>query len=84
MLLANAFGHSRVCYAMSCDGYLPRLFSWVHPTRNSLARGHLLLAAIAAVSAALLPISVMADLISFGVAFMFAMVAVSLIHMRNT
>jgi APA family basic amino acid/polyamine antiporter len=84
VLLANAFGHSRVCYAMSRDGYLPKLFSWIHPTRHSLAKGNLVLAAIAAVSAALLPISVMADLISFGVAFMFAMVAVSLIHMRNT
>lgn len=84
VLLANAFGHSRVCYAMSRDGYLPELFSRVHRTRNSLWLGNLLLAAIAAVSAALLPIAVMADLISFGVAFMFAMVAVSLIHMRNT
>jgi APA family basic amino acid/polyamine antiporter len=84
VLLANAFGHSRVCYAMARDGYLPDLFANVHRTRNSLWQGNLLLAAIAAVSAALLPISVMADLISFGVAFMFAMVAVSLIHMRNT
>lgn len=84
VLLANAFGHSRVCYAMARDGYLPDLFASVHRTRNSLWQGNLLLAAIAAVSAALLPISVMADLISFGVAFMFAMVAVSLIHMRNT
>jgi APA family basic amino acid/polyamine antiporter len=84
VLLANAFGHSRICYAMSRDGYLPDLFSKVHRSRNSLWQGNLLLAAIAAVGAALLPISVMADLISFGVAFMFAMVAVSLIHMRNT
>lgn len=83
VLLANAFGHSRVCYAMARDGYLPDLFARVHSGRNSLAFGNLLLAAIAAVNAALLPISVMADLISFGVAFMFAMVAVSLIHMRN-
>ena len=84
VLLANAFGHSRVCYAMARDGYMPDLFATVHRTRGSLWKGNLLLAAIAAVSAALLPISVMADLISFGVAFMFAMVAVSLIHMRNT
>jgi APA family basic amino acid/polyamine antiporter len=84
VLLANAFGHSRVCYAMSRDGLLPDLFNRLHPTRNSLWIGNLLLAAIAAISAALLPISVMADLISFGVAFMFAMVAVSLIHIRST
>lgn len=83
VLLANAFGHSRICYAMARDGYLADLFARVHPTRHSLARSNLLLASIAAVGAALLPISVMADLISFGVAFMFAMVAISLIHMRN-
>ncbi len=84
VLLANAFGHSRVCYAMSRDGLLPDVFSRLHPTRNSLWIANLLLAALAAINAAMLPISVMADLISFGVAFMFAMVAVSLIRMRST
>lgn len=83
VLLANAFGHSRVCYAMSRDGLLPDVFSRLHPTRNSLWIANLLLAALAAVNAALLPISVMADLISFGVALMFAMVAISLIRIRS-
>ena len=83
VLLANAFGHSRVCYAMARDGLLPDLFRRLHPTRNSLWIANLLLAALAAVNAALLPISVMADLISFGVALMFAMVAISLIRMRS-
>ncbi|MFC3654729.1 APC family permease [Xanthomonas hyacinthi] len=84
VLLANAFGHSRVCYAMSRDGLLPDVFSRLHPTRNSPWIANLLLAALAAINAALLPISVMADLISFGVAFMFAIMAISLIHMRST
>ncbi|MCD9028211.1 amino acid permease [Luteimonas sp. BDR2-5] len=84
VLLANAFGHSRVCYAMSRDGLLPDAFSRLHPTRNSLWIANLLLAGLAAINAALLPISVMADLISFGVAFMFAMVAISLIRIRST
>ncbi|MFT4198577.1 MAG: amino acid permease [Pseudoxanthomonas sp.] len=82
VLLANAFGHSRVCYAMARDGFLPDLFARVHAGRNSLWAGNLVLAAIAAFNAALLPIAVMADLISFGVAFMFAMVAVSLMRLR--
>ncbi|MGH8027119.1 MAG: APC family permease [Pseudoxanthomonas sp.] len=84
VLLANSFGHSRVCYAMSRDGLLPDVFSRLHSTRNSLWIANLLLAALAAINAALLPISVMADLISFGVALMFAMVAVSLIRLRST
>jgi APA family basic amino acid/polyamine antiporter len=84
VLLANAFGHSRICFAMARDGYLADVFARVHPVHHSLARSNIILASIAAVGAAVLPISVMADLISFGVAFMFAMVAISLIHMRNT
>ncbi|UNK43274.1 amino acid permease [Luteimonas sp. S4-F44] len=83
VLLANAFGHSRVCYAMARDGLLPDLFARLHPTRNSPWIANLLLATLAAVNAALLPISVMADLISFGVAFMFAIVAIALIRMRS-
>lgn len=82
VLLANAFGHSRVCYAMGRDGFLPDFFTRVHARRNSLWLGNLVLAAIAAFNAALLPIAVMADLICFGVAFMFAMVALSLMRLR--
>jgi APA family basic amino acid/polyamine antiporter len=84
VLLANAFGHSRVCYAMSRDGLLPDVFSRLHPTRNSVWIANLLLAALAAINAALLPISVMADLVTFGVALMFAMVAISLIRIRSS
>jgi len=83
VLLANAFGHSRVCYAMARDGLLPDLLSHVHPRRGSLWKANLILAAIAAFNAALLPIAVMADIISFGVAFMFVTVAISLIRLRS-
>lgn len=84
VLLANAFGHSRVCFAMSRDGFLPPLFSQLHPRRNSLWKANLLLASLAAVGAAFLPLSVMADMISFGVALTFSMVAVCLMHLRTT
>jgi APA family basic amino acid/polyamine antiporter len=83
VLLANAFGHSRVCYAMSNDGFLPQLFSTVHPKRNSLWKANLALASLAALGAALLPISVLADMISLGVALTFAMVAAALIDLRS-
>jgi APA family basic amino acid/polyamine antiporter len=83
VLLANAFGHSRVCYAMSSDGYLPRLFAHVHPIRNSLWKANLALASLAALGAALLPISVLADMICLGVSLTFAMVAISLIELRS-
>ncbi|MFT4196833.1 MAG: amino acid permease [Pseudoxanthomonas sp.] len=84
VLLANAFGHSRVCYAMAKDGLLPDLFTHVHGTRGSLWKANFLLAAIAAFNAALLPIAVLADLITFGVSFTFVAVAISLIRLRRT
>ncbi len=84
VLLANAFGHSRVCYAMARDGLLPELFTHVSARRGSLWKANLLLAAIAGLNAALLPIAVMADIISFGVAFMFTTVAIALIRLRGT
>ncbi|MCE3285260.1 MAG: amino acid permease, partial [Steroidobacteraceae bacterium] len=83
VLLANAFGHSRVCYAMSNDGYLPGLFCAVHPTRNSLWKANIALASLAALGASLLPISVLADMISLGVSVTFATVAISLIDLRS-
>jgi APA family basic amino acid/polyamine antiporter len=83
VLLANAFGHSRVCYAMSNDGLLPPLFSEVHPKRNSLWKANLALACLAALSAALLPISVLADMICLGVALTFVMVSIALIDLRS-
>lgn len=83
VLLANAFGHSRVCYATARDRLLPDWLAHVHGTRGSLWKANLALAAIAAVNAAPLPIAVMADIMSFGVAFMFVTVAVSLIRMRT-
>ncbi|MGJ4803245.1 APC family permease [Luteimonas sp. SDU82] len=83
VLLANGFGHSRVCHAMARDGLLPDLLSHVHARRGSLWKANLLLAAVAAFNAAMLPIAVMADIISFGVAFMFVAVAISLIRLRS-
>lgn len=84
VLLANAFGHSRVCYAMARDRLLPDVFAQVHAQRGSLWKGNLLLAFIAAINAVLLPIAVMADLVSVGVALTFSMVAASLIKLRHT
>ncbi|MFT3762271.1 MAG: amino acid permease [Pseudoxanthomonas sp.] len=83
VLLANAFGHSRVCYAMAKDGLLPDTFTHVSARRGSLWKANLLLAALAGLNAALLPIAVMADMISFGVAFMFTTVAITLIRLRS-
>ncbi|MHB8283461.1 MAG: amino acid permease [Caulobacteraceae bacterium] len=84
VLLVNTYAHSRVCYAMSCDGLLPQLFSRLHLRFATPARGTLFVALTAGLAAAFLPIGLLADLISIGTAFVFLVVAMSVIWLRST
>ncbi len=83
VLMVNTYAHSRVCFSMSCDGLLPRFFSAVHPRFRTPHLGTLCVAAVAAVGAALLPISILGDLVSLGTAVVFCTVALSVIWLRN-
>jgi basic amino acid/polyamine antiporter, APA family len=84
VLLVNTYGHSRICFAMSRDGLLPRLFSSVHAEWRTPHLGTMVVAAVAAIAAALLPISVLGDLVSLGTACAFSIVAISVMWLRTT
>ena len=83
VLLANAYGQSRICFAIASDRLLPALFCKRHPRSGSLWLSNLLLGAIAAVSAALLPISLLGDLVCLGVTACFCVVAITLMRVRG-
>lgn len=83
VLLANAYGQSRICFAIASDRLLPPVFCRRHPRSGSLWLSNLLLGAIAAVSAALLPISLLGDMVCLGVTFCFCVVAATLIRVRS-
>jgi APA family basic amino acid/polyamine antiporter len=83
VLMVNTYGHSRICYAMSRDGLLPPLFAQVHARFRTPHKGTLAVAAISAVAAMLLPISILGDLVSLGVAFAFSIVAISVMWLRS-
>lgn len=83
VLLANAYGQSRMCLAMSRDGLLPPLFARVHPRYGTPWLGNLVLGGIAATAAALLPIGVLGDLVCIGIAFAFILVCVAVMWVRN-
>jgi APA family basic amino acid/polyamine antiporter len=84
VLLVNTYGHSRICFAMSRDGLLPKLFSSVHTSWQTPHHGTIFVAAVAAIAAALLPISILGDLVSLGTAFAFSIVAISVMWLRTT
>jgi APA family basic amino acid/polyamine antiporter len=84
VLLVNAFGQSRVAFAMSRDGLLPPLFSRLGARVRTPAAGVVLFGIISAVGAALLPLSLLGDLTSIGTALAFATVCLTVLWLRNT
>jgi APA family basic amino acid/polyamine antiporter len=83
VLLVNTYGHSRICFAMATDGMLPVAFRRLHPRFATPAAGTLIVAGISGVAAALLPITLLADLVSIGTAFVFSIVAISTMWLRT-
>ncbi|MES2496246.1 MAG: amino acid permease [Pseudomonadota bacterium] len=84
VLLVNTYGHSRICFAMSRDGLLPRLFSSVHAEWQTPHHGTMFVAAVAAVASAFLPIAILGDLVSLGTACAFSIVAISVMWLRTS
>lgn len=84
VLMINTFAHSRVWFAMSDDGLLPRFICAVHPRWRTPYLGTITVAAIAAAGAALLPISILGDLVSLGTGVVFLTVAVSTMWLRSS
>ncbi|MGN6817173.1 MAG: amino acid permease [Sphingomonas sp.] len=83
VLLVNTYGQSRVLYAISADGLLPAAYSRIHPRFGTPANGTILVAMLSAVAAALLPITLLADLVSIGTACVFTTVAISVMWLRS-
>ncbi|MGH8175708.1 MAG: amino acid permease [Steroidobacter sp.] len=84
VLLVNAYGQSRISFAMSRDGLLPPVFATLHRKFRTPWLGTILLGAISALTAAVLPISILGDLASLGIATAFCIVSLSLMWLRTT
>jgi basic amino acid/polyamine antiporter, APA family len=84
VLLVNAFGQSRITFAMARDGLLPPLFADIHPRLRTPWLGIAVLSLISALLAAIFPLVLLADLISLGTGAAFIITAISLIWLRNT
>jgi APA family basic amino acid/polyamine antiporter len=77
-------GQSRVFFAMSRDGLLPRFFSHTHPRFRTPYRPTILLGVVIAVVAGFTRLSVLAELVNIGTLFAFIVVAISVIILRRT
>ncbi|PKV88532.1 amino acid permease [Streptomyces sp. TLI_146] len=77
-------GQTRVFFAMSRDGLLPRFFSRVHPKYRTPHRPTILLGVLIAILAGFTSLSELAELVNIGTLFAFVIVAVSVIILRRT
>ncbi|MCK8676140.1 MULTISPECIES: amino acid permease [Streptomyces] len=77
-------GQTRVFFAMSRDGLLPRFFSVTHPKYKTPYRPTILLGVIIAIVAGFTSINELATLVNIGTLFAFVVVALGVIVLRRT
>ncbi|MFV2119644.1 amino acid permease, partial [Streptomyces sp. Act-28] len=77
-------GQTRVFFAMSRDGLLPRFFSRTHPVFSTPYRATVLLGVLIAVIAGLTSIDELATLVNIGTLFAFVVVAAGVVILRRT
>ncbi|MEV0120540.1 amino acid permease [Streptomyces sp. NPDC050703] len=76
-------GQTRVFFAMSRDGLLPKSFSKVHPKFGTPYRSTVLLGLVVAVVAGFTSIDELAELVNIGTLFAFVVVALGVILLRR-
>lgn len=83
VLLVMMYGQTRVFYAMSRDGLLPKVFSDVHPRFRTPARTTLITGLLIAVVAGLVPMQEVAALVNVGTLAAFIMVSLAVLYLRR-
>jgi basic amino acid/polyamine antiporter, APA family len=83
-ILVQLLGQSRIFYSMSRDRLLPPFFSAVHPRFRTPHLSTILTGSVVAITAGLLPIGVLSELVSIGSLLAFVLVCVGVIVLRRT
>ncbi|MFF9479203.1 amino acid permease [Streptomyces sp. NPDC014733] len=84
VVLTVLYGQTRILFAMSRDGLVPRVFSKVHPKSGAPRANTVIVSLFCGVLAAAVPLGQLADATSIGTLFAFALVNVAVIVLRRT
>jgi basic amino acid/polyamine antiporter, APA family len=84
VILVMSFGQTRIFFAMSRDGLLPRRLAHVHPRYGTPARLTLGFGALIALLAAFVPLGEIVKLVNIGTLFAFLLVNIGVIVLRRT
>lgn len=80
--LVTLYGQTRILFAMGRDGLLPARFSVVSPRTQTPVSNTVIVAIIASILAAVVPLSRLADMVSIGTLTAFIVVSVGVIILR--
>ncbi|MCC7705556.1 amino acid permease [Janthinobacterium sp. GW460P] len=83
VILVMAFGQTRIIFAMSRDGLLPKRLSTVHPRFQTPFFATWLVGIVFGLIAATIPLNVLAELINIGTLAAFTMVSVAVVVLRK-
>ena len=83
VILVMLLGQSRVFYSMSRDGFVPKVFSDIHPRLRTPWRSNVLFFLFVAPFSAFLPLSVVGRMTSIGTLFAFVIVCAGVWMMRR-
>jgi len=84
VVFVSLYGQSRVFYSMARDGFIGRIFSTVHPRFHTPYIGTIIIGVAAALAAAVLPLDILADLVSIGTLLAFVAVCSGILILRRT
>jgi APA family basic amino acid/polyamine antiporter len=84
VILVMLLGQPRIFYSMSKDGFLPPIFSKVHPKYKTPHINTIITGIVTLIIAGLLPIGILGELVSIGTLMAFAIVSGGILVMRRT
>ncbi|NUT41148.1 MAG: amino acid permease [Thermoactinospora sp.] len=82
VVLTVLYGQTRILFAMSRDGLLPRVFQKVNPRRQVPVANTIIVCTFVAILAGLIPLGQLAEATSIGTLFAFAIVNVGVLVLR--
>ncbi|MER6568385.1 amino acid permease [Streptomyces sp. NPDC001093] len=84
VVLTVLYGQTRILFAMSRDGLVPKIFARVHPKTGAPRANTVIVSVFCGVLAAAIPLGQLADATSIGTLFAFALVNVAVVVLRRT
>ena len=84
VILVLLYGQSRIFYTMAHDGLLPKLFARIHPKYKTPYLSQIMIGSLVAIVAAVVPISILGEMVSIGTLLAFVLVCGAVIYLRRS